>query len=120
MSQFPVKTKRGRAAVSDSQKIFNEGAIRYNLGVIDYCRTSMSALSGGAAGILGLTALQGFIFYFISAFSLSIMLLVFKAGLKTWDQYFLSRSPVLTGGLMNQLFTFLLCWTFLYGMVHVY
>ena len=43
---------------SDSQKIFNEGAIRYNLGVIDYCRTSMSALSGGAAGILGLTALQ--------------------------------------------------------------
>ena len=43
---------------SDSQKIYNEGAIRYNLGVIDYCRTSMSALSGGAAGILGLTAFQ--------------------------------------------------------------
>jgi len=106
--------------MSDTQKIFNDGAIRYNLGVIDYCRTSMSALSGAAAGILGLTALQGFIFYAISAFSLSLMLLLFKAGLKTWDQYFLSRSPVITGGLMNQLFTYVLCWTFLYGMVHVY
>lgn len=32
----------------------------------------MSALSGGAAGILGLTGLYGFIFYFIASLALSV------------------------------------------------
>jgi hypothetical protein len=32
----------------------------------------MSALSGAAAGVLGLTALYGFAFYFIMAFALSV------------------------------------------------
>ena len=43
---------------------FNEGAIRNNAIVVEYCRTSMAALGGGTAGILGLTGyLAGFGFY---------------------------------------------------------
>lgn len=47
-------------------------SLRQNASVLEYCRTSMSALSGCAAGILGLTGLQGFLFYFITAFLLSV------------------------------------------------
>ena len=51
---------------------YSELAVRQNAAIIDYCRTSMSALSGATAGILGLTALYGFAFYFITAFLLSV------------------------------------------------
>ncbi len=46
--------------------------MRQNAAILDYCRTSMSALSGSTAGIIGLTGLYGFIFYFITAFMLSV------------------------------------------------
>lgn len=34
----------------------------------------MSALAGATAGIMGLTSLLGFVFYFVSAFVLSVSL----------------------------------------------
>ena len=49
--------------------------MRNNAAILDYCRTSMAALSGSTAGILGLTGLYGFAFYFITAFILSVCLL---------------------------------------------
>uniref|UniRef100_A0A8D2N823 ER membrane protein complex subunit 6 n=1 Tax=Zonotrichia albicollis TaxID=44394 RepID=A0A8D2N823_ZONAL len=70
------------------------------------------------AGILGLTGLHGFIFYFLASVLLSV-LLVLKAG-RRWNKYFKSRRPLFTGGLVGGLFTYVLFWTFLYGMVHVY
>jgi len=51
---------------------YSEASIRNNAAILDYCRTSMSALSGSTAGILGLTGLYGFAFYFITAFILSV------------------------------------------------
>jgi ER membrane protein complex subunit 6 len=50
----------------------NEMAIRHNAAMIEYCRTSISALAGSTAGILGLTGLYGFIFYFITALMMSV------------------------------------------------
>ncbi|XP_033105768.1 ER membrane protein complex subunit 6-like [Anneissia japonica] len=111
ISPSPSASKR-------EQIILNEVAMRNNQSVIDYCRTSMSALSGATAGILGLTGLYGFIFYFITSFVLSTMLLI-KAG-RNWSSYFFSWKPLLTSGLLGGLFTYILFWTFLYGMVHVY
>ncbi|CAH3019928.1 unnamed protein product [Porites evermanni] len=58
-----------------------------NNSIIDFCRTSLASMAGISAGILGLSALKGFIFYFIASLFMS---------------------------------TYLLFWTFLYGMVHVY
>ena len=49
---------------------------RQNAAVLDYCRTSMSALAGATAGIVGLTGLYGFIFYFLMSFTLSVSVLV--------------------------------------------
>ena len=51
---------------------YNEMAMRSNAAILDYCRTSMSALSGGTAGIIGLTSLYGFAFYFVTACMLSV------------------------------------------------
>ncbi|XP_009881047.1 PREDICTED: ER membrane protein complex subunit 6 [Charadrius vociferus] len=68
--------------------------------------------------VVGLTGLHGFIFYFLASVLLSV-LLVLKAG-RRWNKYFKSRRPLFTGGLIGGLFTYVLFWTFLYGMVHVY
>ncbi|XP_063922836.1 ER membrane protein complex subunit 6 [Zophobas morio] len=98
---------------------YSDLAIRNNLSVVEYCRTSMAALSGCTAGVLGLTGLYGAVFYIFAVTSLWFMIL-FKAGLSNWKNYFISRKALLTNGFFGQLFTYILCWTFIYGMVHVY
>jgi len=111
-----VKAKKGRS--SELMIALSELAIRNNVSVIEYCRTSMAALSGSTAGLIGLTGLWGFVFYFITAFALWVMLML-KAGSK-WKNYFINSRTVLTNGLLGGLFTYILFWTFIYGMVHVY
>lgn len=54
---------------------FSEGAVRNNSMVVEYCRNSMAALGGGAAGVLGLTSLYGFAFYIFCAVSVWVMLI---------------------------------------------
>jgi hypothetical protein len=46
-------------------------------------------------------------------------MLLWKAGYH-WKKFFGSRQQLLTNGFFGQLFTYVLFWTFLYGMVHVY
>lgn len=100
--------------------LYNEWAIRQNASMVDYCRTSTAAVAGATAGILGLTGLYGFAFFFVYSFILSI-LLAFKAG-SNWTNYFTSRRQIWFDGMIGigGLFTYVLLWTFLYGMVHVY
>jgi hypothetical protein len=43
--------------------IYNENAVRHNFSVLEYSRTCQSALVGIASGILGLTGINGFLFY---------------------------------------------------------
>ena len=93
-------------------------AIRNNLALVDYCRTFLALVTGSAAGILGFTGLNGFIFYLVNSVAMSVLL-----GLKTrskWDRYFLTQSHVWTNGVFGELFTYLLVWTFMYGMIHVF
>ncbi|XP_078515310.1 ER membrane protein complex subunit 6-like [Lissotriton helveticus] len=107
----------------EGPQFISEAAVRGNAAVLDYCRTSVSALSGATAGILGLTGLYGFVFISWLRFSvhyfLLSLLLVLKSG-RRWNKYFKSRRPLFTGALLGGLFTYVLFWTFLYGMVHVY
>jgi hypothetical protein len=108
-----LKSKR-----NDPNQILSESAIRYNDYLLDYCQTSMSALSGCAAGIMGLTGLYGFIFYFVSSLCLSLIILVSMGS--DSKKYFLSKKTIITGTLWSGIQTYLLFWTFLFGMVHVY
>ena len=99
----------------------NPMMIRYNMGKAEYARTSISALSGVTAGILGLTGLYGFAFYLVCALCLFIGLVLKSGGSRSQSkQYFMSRRQLLFTGQFGALFTYILFWTFLYGMVHVY
>jgi len=97
---------------------YSEAAIRQNHAVLEYSRTSMSALAGCTAGILGFTSYYGFIFYVLTCLMLWAMVLA-KAG-SSWNKYFRQRLPILTGTVTGGIFTYILFWTFIYGMVHVY
>ena len=66
---------------SSQVKAFSQTAISNNQAVVEYCRTSMAALSGGTAGILGLSTLFGFAFYGISVVTLWLLVL-WKVGLR--------------------------------------
>ena len=97
--------------------VFNDQAVRNNNAVIEYCRTSGAAISGATAGILGLTGLYGFGFFIIYSVLFSFLLAI-KAG-TSWNRYFTTRRAVWFDGILGGLFTYVLLWTFLYGMVHV-
>jgi len=97
--------------------VFNERAMRNNHALIDYCRTSVAAISGATAGILGLTGLYGFGFFILYSILFSILLAI-KAG-TSWNKYFTTRRAIWFDGILGGLFTYVLLWTFLYGMVHV-
>ncbi len=107
-----------KSQIKQLSNTYSEGAIRYNDYLLDYCQTSMSALSGSAAGILGLTSLNGFAFYFICSLFLSSLVLVYLG--TDSKRYFISNKQIVTGTLWSGIQTYLLFWTFLYGMVHVY
>ena len=95
--------------------------VRHNMAKAEYARTSISALSGVTAGILGLTGLYGFAFYLVCALGLFIGLVMKSGGGKSDSmQYFMSKKQLLFNGQFGALFTYILFWTFLYGMVHVY
>ncbi|XP_012277637.1 ER membrane protein complex subunit 6 [Orussus abietinus] len=110
-----VRTKQEK---SGEIVAYSEAAVRNNAAVVEYCRISMAALSGSTAGLLGLTGLYGFGFYIFAVIGLWTMLLL-KAG-GHWRKFFISRRSLLTNGFFGGLFTYVLFWTFLYGMVHVY
>ena len=105
--------------LKDSDTVFNERAVRLNASIVDYCRISAAAISGAAAGIiLGLTGLNGFAFFIVFSLALSLMLAM-KAG-SNWNNYFTTRRQIWFDEMIGGLFTYVLLWTFLYGMVHVY
>ncbi|XP_059157727.1 ER membrane protein complex subunit 6-like [Physella acuta] len=115
MATIAVRTRKSRKCDGIA---YSEMSLRQNASILEYCRTSISALSGATAGIMGLTSLWGFIFYFITAAMLSVFLLL-KAG-SQWNSFFMTRRVLFSNGLFGGLFTYVLFWTFLYGMVHVY
>jgi len=108
--------KKGR--FSEPGVVYSELAVRHNYGILEYGRTCQAAASGCAAGILGLTSLYGFAFYFICAIVQSLIWEV-KIGGK-WDKFFVQKTIIWSHSLLGGLFTYVLLWTFLYGMVHVY
>lgn len=67
---------------------------------------------------MGLTGILGFLFYVVSVLGLW-MLLMLKSG-ANWQKYFINRKSLLTNGFLGGLCTYVLFWTFLFGMVHVY
>ena len=100
------------------EKVYNERAVAKNASIVDYCRTAGAVIAGMAAGIMGLTSFAGFIFFIFFSIVLSAILSM-KAG-RDWDKYFTTRRQLWFDGMLGGMFTYILVWTFLYGLVHVY
>ena len=98
--------------------LYSEMAVRLNEHSLEQCRTSVSALSGCVAGILGLTSYKGFLFYAFSMLLLSCLIYFYIRN--EYRKFFTSLNHVFINGFFNGLLTYVLFWTFLYGMVHVY
>jgi len=98
--------------------IYNEAAVRQNFAILEYSRTCQSALAGIASGILGLTGTYGFLFYIIGILIQAGVWEV-RSGFK-WNTYFLGRSLEFNHSFVGGLFTYVLLWVFVYGIVHVY
>ena len=105
----------------------NQQSLMHNWGIAEYCRTSISALSGVVAGILGLTGWSGFLFYVFCALCLFLGLMLKSSSSKDesssssdQNQYFMRRMQLLWSNQSGALFTYILSWTFLYSLVHVY
>jgi hypothetical protein len=98
--------------------LYSEVAVRFNENSLEQCRTSVSALSGCVAGILGLTSYKGFLFYAFSMFFLSFLIYLYIRN--EHRKFFTSLNHIFLNGFLNGLLTYVLFWTFLYGMVHVY
>lgn len=98
--------------------LYNEMAVRFNENSLEQCRTSVSAVAGCVAGILGLTSYKGFLFYAMSMILLS--LLIYFRIRNEYRLFFNNSRHIFINGFLNGLLTFVLFWTFVYGMVHVY
>jgi hypothetical protein len=118
VKQTNTMTQLSKQKKTEASIPFSDASIRYNDFLLDYCQTSMSALSGCAAGIIGLTGVYGFVFYFICSLFLSFIILMYMGS--NANRYFISKSTIVSGTLWSGIQTYLLFWTFLFGMVHVY
>jgi phosphatidylglycerophosphatase A len=91
-----------------------------NVRTIDYCRSFFSAVSGSAAGILGLTNTVGFVFYAVTSLIFSLLLYTVKAHGNA-DKYFRQGAKeVVWDGVLGGMLSYVLFWTLLYGIVHIY
>ena len=100
------------------KEALNATALQSNHVILNYCRTALSAISGSVAGVLGLYGIRGFVFYIFASLLMSV-LLIGKANF-SWQKYFLSTWDIWTSGVLGGVLTFILFWTFLYGLVNVY
>merc|ERR1711953_889812 len=96
----------------------NSRNVMHNTKSLNFSRTALSVLSGVGAGILGLTSLYGFLFYIVTSGILGIYYLLSEA--RSDATHFLTKQQLVTAFVMENLFTYILVWTLVYGCVHVY
>ena len=96
----------------------NSRNVMHNTKSLNFSRTSLSVLSGVASGILGLTSVYGFLFYLITSGLLGFYYLL--SDTRSQTKCFLNKQQLVTAFVMENLFTYILVWTLVYGCVHVY
>lgn len=106
------------AAPSVEDAIYDPMHVRQNMIAVNYCRTAGSVLGGSCSGVLGLTGLNGFGFYLVLSALLSVLIRQ-RCGVSI-ETYFRDPQMVWTDGIVGGLFTYILFWTLVYAVVHIY
>ncbi|KAI9228212.1 MAG: transmembrane protein 93 [Piptocephalis tieghemiana] len=96
-----------------------EAHLASNSQTLDRTRSFFSFASGAAAGILGLRSANGFYFFALTYLLHTTGLHLLHAKGKP-SLYFRSSKDLLLEGLPSALLSYVLFWTLLYGIVHVY
>jgi hypothetical protein len=122
----PSTTSRTKGTAKEEKKMddasetpaYSTENVQHNMRVIYYCRTFLSIVGGVVAGVLGLTGISGFLFYFL------IMILASGAiAAKTKFNvfsYFDSWQRITIDGITAGFMSFVLFWTFAYDIVHIF
>jgi hypothetical protein len=79
----------------------NSRNVMHNSKSLNFSRTSMSVLAGGVAGILGLTSIVGFLFYFVVSGFLGLYYMAIET--KSDAVHFLNKQQVVTAFVMENL-----------------
>mmetsp|Transcript_9216 Transcript_9216/g.28521 ORF Transcript_9216/g.28521 Transcript_9216/m.28521 type:complete len:106 (-) Transcript_9216:29-346(-) len=89
-----------------------------NADVVSKTRLLLSLVIGAAAGILELTSQGGFIFYLISTLLLTVVHWFRLGG--THRDHFDSLLTMISSGVFPALLSFILSWTLVFNLVHIY
>ena len=101
-----VRSRRGK---SSDTVAYSENAVRSNNGIVEYCRICNACLSGSTAGILGLTGLQGFVFFFLNVFILWVR---FKVAQWVQGMFFVGHCLHISAMACNMGLCFYSCWSY--------
>ena len=96
----------------------NTRNVMHNTKSLNFSRTSLSVLSGVVSGILGLQSIYGFLFYLVTSGLLGMYYLLSET--RSEGTHFLNKQQLVTAFVAENLFTYILVWTLIYGCVHVY
>eukprot|EP01119_Soliformovum_irregulare_P019177 TRINITY_DN601_c0_g1_i1.p1 TRINITY_DN601_c0_g1~~TRINITY_DN601_c0_g1_i1.p1 ORF type:complete len:121 (-),score=20.22 TRINITY_DN601_c0_g1_i1:74-406(-) len=102
----------------NSETLASPENMKYNEAVAMNIRNGISILGGGVAGVLGLTGVYGFLAYFLT-YGLIVVLFSLKMNHNT-TKYFPSASGLFWDGLWQGLLSYILFWTLMYDIVHIY
>jgi hypothetical protein len=102
--------------------LYVQSHVMHNARQLQYIRSCFAAISGSAAGILGLTNLSGFLFYALCWSILSILLMIrINTSNSKKSVFFMNGyKDIVFDGALGGLLSFILFHTFLYGLVHLY
>eukprot|EP01018_Ginkgo_biloba_P000522 Gb_07701 [translate_table: standard] len=115
----PVATSEKKSSnIENELPAYSTENLQNNMRVIYYSRTFLSIMGGVVAGILGLTGLKGFIFYFM-VMAVTSLGVAAKAKFDI-HEYFDSWNRVTLDGITSGLMSFVLFWTFAYDIVHIF
>ncbi|KAK9477613.1 Rab5-interacting protein-domain-containing protein [Lipomyces japonicus] len=91
-------------------------SLQSNAKALYQIRSVTSTVFGISAGILGLEAIYGFVFYFAGTILVSLLCFLLLTHGKP-GQFFLKSSDVWTRNAFTGLSSFVLTWTLFYGLV---
>ncbi|EGC36724.1 hypothetical protein DICPUDRAFT_31392 [Dictyostelium purpureum] len=92
--------------------------IQRNNKTIQLCQIPISILGGGIAGVIGFSGLSGFLFYFF-VYIIFCSLFALKEK-KNLHLYFPNPRSIWFDSVGGGLMSYILFWTFLYNIIHIY
>ncbi|ORZ37428.1 hypothetical protein BCR44DRAFT_125417 [Catenaria anguillulae PL171] len=118
----PSPSKPAKPSSKPQPRLTSATAMAHNARVLDFLRSTFSAIVGSTAGILGLTGFQGFGFYIAASLFFSLLITLIKCRPGSPAKYF--QSPAWELGVESMsasgLFSYVLFWTMISGVIRIY